>query len=130
MIKLGVGVIVFNEGKVLLGKRLSNHGYGMWAFPGGHIEDNESPQECATRETHEETGLAIKDVKIGPWTHDVFATSDKRYITLFVTANYAGGTLEVKEPDKCSEWQWFDWDNLPQPLFQTINSLMALGWSP
>ena len=35
----GVGVVVRREDKVLLGRRLSVHGYGCWSFPGGKPQD-------------------------------------------------------------------------------------------
>lgn len=44
-----------NEWKVLLVK----HGKGHWAFPKGHPEAGEAPQETAQRELKEETGLDI-----------------------------------------------------------------------
>lgn len=37
------------------------HGkFHKWVQPGGHIEDNETPEEAAMREVYEETGLRIK----------------------------------------------------------------------
>lgn len=43
--------------KILLVK---HHLYDRWVQPGGHIEDNETPEEAAMREVYEETGLKIK----------------------------------------------------------------------
>ena len=40
--KVGIGVMVFKDGKVLMGKRKSSHGEGEWAWPGGHLEYMES----------------------------------------------------------------------------------------
>ena len=34
--------------------------FHKWVQPGGHIEDNETPEETASREVYEETGLKIK----------------------------------------------------------------------
>jgi 8-oxo-dGTP pyrophosphatase MutT (NUDIX family) len=34
--------------------------FDCWVQPGGHIEDNELPEETALRETYEETGVRIK----------------------------------------------------------------------
>ena len=40
--KVGVGVMVFKDGKILLAKRKGSHGAGEYAFPGGHLEFGES----------------------------------------------------------------------------------------
>ena len=45
--KVGVGVIVRREGRILLGKRKGSHGENTWAPPGGHLEFMESVEECA-----------------------------------------------------------------------------------
>ena len=45
--KVGVGVVVVKDGKVLVGKRIGSHGAETWAFPGGHLEWNEKIEECA-----------------------------------------------------------------------------------
>ncbi len=126
---IGVGVIIINrDGQVLLGKRLSRHGYGTWSFPGGHLEENETPIECAHREAKEETGLKLTEARLGPATRDIFEESGKIYLTHFVIAQCHEGTPRMMEPDKCEGWQWFDWDKLPTPLFKTIESLIAQGF--
>ena len=52
-----VAVFVVWEGKVLLHH---HHKLGMWLPPGGHIERDELPDEAATREVLEETGLEVE----------------------------------------------------------------------
>ena len=45
------GIIVRNEDKYLLCKRnYEGNLPGVWSVPGGHMEDNETPEECARRE--------------------------------------------------------------------------------
>ena len=88
--RIGVGVLVFREGKILLGKRKNSHGAETWQAPGGHLEFGESIEDCAKREVLEETGLRISELKKGPYTNDFFKSSDetqnKHYVTLFILA--------------------------------------------
>jgi 8-oxo-dGTP pyrophosphatase MutT (NUDIX family) len=54
------GVLFLCEGRVLLMQRGAGGDYaGTWAFPGGGIEDGETPLEAAQREVWEETGKRI-----------------------------------------------------------------------
>jgi len=58
--KVGAGVIAEQAGKVLLGRRGVNPGKGLWCFPSGFVEIDESPEEAAVREYKEETGLEVE----------------------------------------------------------------------
>lgn len=120
---VGIGVVVVKEGKVLLGKRKRSHGTGSWSMPGGHLEYGESPEKCAIRELEEETGLKALTQHIGPWTNNLIQEG-KHYITLFIFVDQFLGEPVSLEPEKCDEWKWFDWDELPSPLFPTIYSLI------
>ena len=128
--KVGVGVVVVKENKILLGKRKNAHGEGTWSFPGGHLEFNESWEDCASRETLEETGLSIKNVRFGTVTNDIFKLEEKHYITIFMLSDYESGELRLMEPDKCEKWDWFTWDNLPEALFVPIQNLLKIGYNP
>ncbi|HEY4060167.1 MAG TPA: NUDIX domain-containing protein, partial [Kofleriaceae bacterium] len=57
--RVGIGVLVMKDGKLLLGKRRGSHGEGEYASPGGHLEHLERVADCAAREVAEETGLVI-----------------------------------------------------------------------
>jgi 8-oxo-dGTP diphosphatase len=127
---IGIGVIVIKEGRVLLGKRKNAHGAGGWQFPGGHLEYNETIEDCAMREVFEETGIRIREVRLGPYTNDIFLQEGKHYVTLFVIASYDSGSLKVKEPDKCEKWEWFEWDRFPTPLFLPTTNLLKQGFNP
>lgn len=121
--KVGVGVIVVSEGKVLLGKRKGSHGAGYSAAAGGHLEFGETVEECAKRELLEETGLEATSLILGPWTNNVI-DGTKHYITLFVFVNQFIGEVVLKEPEKCEGWHWFHWNEIPTPLFPSVAHLI------
>jgi len=124
---VGIAVMVVKDNRVLLGKRKNAHGSGTWAFPGGHLEFNESIETCAKREVLEETGIQIKNLRYGPYTNDIFTDENKHYVTLFVTADYDSGTPMVKEPHKCEKWGWFQWPPNVKPCFLPIKNLLELN---
>ena len=128
--KVGIGVIVVKDGKILLGKRKNSHGDGAWSFPGGHLEFGESWEECAKRETTEETGINIKNIRFGTVTNDIFQTEEKHYITIFMLSDYDFGEVQIMEPEKCEKWDWFSWNQLPQPLFVPIQNVLKTGFEP
>jgi len=118
-IKVGVGVIIITQdNKVLLGKRLSLHGQGTWAPPGGHLEYGESFEDCARREALEETGLTVGELQQVTVVNNVDTQENNHAITIFMYAQYIGGEPQLLEPEKCESWQWFSLDNLPEPLFR------------
>ncbi len=128
--KVGVGVIICQNSRVLLGKRKNAHGEGSWAFPGGHLEFGESWEDCARRETMEEIGVDIDHVRLGSVTNDIFTHENKHYITIFMLADIASDKVENLEPEKCERWEWFNWDDLPQPLFIPLQNLRKSGFDP
>lgn len=114
--RVGVGVYIFRDGKVLLGKRKGAHGIGNWAVPGGHLEFGESIEACAMRELAEETGLKALSVQTGLWSNDII-DGNKHYVTFFAIVDRFEGEPQLLEPNKCEGWQWFSLDALPAPLF-------------
>ncbi len=114
--KVGIGALVVKEGKVLLGRRLASHGSGLWMIPGGHLEINETFEECATRELAEETGLTDVGVQgVVSLSNDI--AYEKHYVTIGVLFEWKSGEPIVTEPDKSGEWYWADPRNLPEDMF-------------
>lgn len=124
--KIGVGVIVVQNGQLLLGKRKGSHGAGEWALAGGHLEYGETIEACAARELKEETGLEALSTQTVSWTNDVIS-ENKHYITFFVQVDRFKGEIELKEPHKCEGWHWFPLNSLPTPLFPPLSSLIQQG---
>jgi 8-oxo-dGTP diphosphatase len=58
--KVAAGVIVERKGEVLLVRRRMTPRQGLWTFPGGFVDFDESPAEAAARECWEETGLTVE----------------------------------------------------------------------
>lgn len=51
--------LIEREGEVLLARRQGAF-EGCWEFPGGKLEEDESPEECLRRELREELGLEVE----------------------------------------------------------------------
>ena len=122
--RVGVGVIVAMGDQVLLLKRKGVHGQGTWSTPGGHLEYGESPEACAARETKEETGVDIANVRAIGFTNDVFEARGLHYVTLWMTGQYVGGKATVAAPYEASEVGWYTWDALPEPLFLPLRNVL------
>lgn len=127
IIKVGVGVLIFDEDqKLLLGLRKSSHGNGTWCPPGGHVEYGESFEVAAVRETKEETGMVldVNDLQIAGVTNDFFEESGKHYVTVMLRASKLCNNPMVKEPEKCDEWRWFEKNALPENLFLPMKNFL------
>ena len=130
---IGVGVVIWRGEQILLGKRrgkrVDDSDEAVWQFPGGHLEAGESVTGCAARGVKEETGLVVQDFRHLGYTERSFTVAGKQYITLLVSCEYTGGEVRVMEPDKCTQWSWFDYRMLPQqvpgPLFEPIEIFMS-----
>ena len=118
--------MILRDGKVLLGERRGSHGAGEFAFPGGLLEYGESFEEGARRETREETGLEITNVR-HLLTANVLAYPPRHHVLVGVVADAAAGDARTCEPDRNAGWLWYTPDELPAPLFYPT-ALMLDGW--
>jgi ADP-ribose pyrophosphatase len=106
--RVGVGAIVIRDGRILLVKRGSSPGKGLWAPPGGLVELGETVREAAEREILEETGITIR-AKEAFYVFD-FIDRDKEgkikyhYVIIDFVADYLGG--EPKASDDVSDARW------------------------
>ncbi len=119
--RVGVGIMVMKDGKILLGKRKGSHGEGEYAFPGGHLEYMESFEACAKREVKEETGVEIRNVRFLRLLN-FKDYAPKHYVDIGLLADWKSGEPAVLEPEKCERWGWYDPKNLPKPLFASLPS--------
>ncbi|RUR12804.1 8-oxo-dGTP diphosphatase MutT [Legionella sp. km772] len=64
-IKVAVAIITDNEQRVLVAQRpLHVPQGGLWEFPGGKLEANESAEQALVREIKEEIGLEVKKCQL------------------------------------------------------------------
>ena len=69
--------VVIRDGCVLLTRRTEGqHLAGMWEFPGGKLEDGESPEEALVRECREECGIEVEVAEILDVTHHRYPEKD------------------------------------------------------
>ncbi len=60
-IHVAVGVIVNRENEILIARRPEHlHQGGLWEFPGGKVESNETLPQALKRELWEELGLVME----------------------------------------------------------------------
>jgi 8-oxo-dGTP diphosphatase len=121
---IGVALFLFHptHQKFLIGERLSSHGSGTFALPGGHLEFGESFEACAARECDEETGLAVEPGMVFlTATNDIIevpSRASKHYVTIFMVGKVAKTDLEmgkeakVMEPEKSKGWEWISWEDM------------------
>jgi 8-oxo-dGTP diphosphatase len=77
---LVTAAVITHGDRVLVARRAPGHHLaGYWEFPGGKIEDGESPEECLRRELEEELGV---EVEVGELLCRNSHSYDDRTITL------------------------------------------------
>lgn len=121
-IKIGVGILIVKDNKILLGHRVNDavdtggiYEPGSWTLPGGKQDYDETIIECAKRETKEETNLDIDDIVIIGADDDI--QPDRHFITIHTVAHFCSGELKIMEPEKNDTWKWFPLDELPENLY-------------
>lgn len=100
--------LIKSDGKYLVGKRKINKSLGgKWEFPGGKLENNETPQECLRRELTEEFGIkTIIGSYVGESQYD-YSFGSIRLIAYEV--EYISGEFQLIDHD---EIKWVSPKNL------------------
>ncbi|MEW2402914.1 NUDIX domain-containing protein [Streptomyces sp. NPDC046862] len=114
---IGVHLYLENEhGAVLLGLRHPDCAYAgrTWHFLAGHCE-RESAITGVVREAREEGGLLIRpeDVELVHVVHMSNGPGRQPRMQMIFRARSWEGEPEVREPDKCLAWRWWDPRDLP-----------------
>jgi 8-oxo-dGTP diphosphatase len=85
---VGVGAVIFIDGRVLLVKRAHAPLAGTWSLPGGAVELGETAQAAAAREILEETGLVVDVGPVVDVVDRILLEDDGRVAYHFVVIDY------------------------------------------
>ncbi len=116
------GVILLENGRVLLVKRRFDPYRGKWSIPSGFIEYDEDVHDTAVREIREETGLAVELDGL----HAVESCfDDPRGMTLLVLfrGHVVGGRLTAG--DDAAEVGFFSLGALPEIAFEAHRKVLG-----
>ena len=114
---LGVGLVILrDDGKVLLYRRMKAPEAGHWSIVGGKVDFMEPAEMAARREAEEETGLEIRRIKPLGSAELITPSDNQHWISLLYVADEFRGEPRLTEPDKLSDFGWFDRGELPEPL--------------
>jgi 8-oxo-dGTP diphosphatase len=128
----GVQIIIRQGNKILLGKRHDNpkkkdlmlKSDRTWTLPGGKIDEKETLEDACCRETLEESGIEIYKASLKSIGIVTTTTPVIQFKTHGFVCTEFKGEPQALEPEKTSDWQWFDIDNLPENLFSLTKQLL------
>jgi len=108
--------LVDAEGRVLLARRPEGKSMaGLWEFPGGKIEDGETPEAALIRELHEELGIDTWESCLAPLTFASHSYDDFHLLMpVFVCRKWKG----IARPQEGQQLKWVharDLRNYPMP---------------
>ena len=117
--KVAAVCVIAREGRVLMIRRGTDLGYGLWSLPGGFVDRGEVVESAAAREAWEETGLEVSvDGLLG-----LFSLPGDPVIVAAFTAHETGGKL-APGPEAL-ETAFFPLDALPELAFTRDTEIMA-----
>jgi 8-oxo-dGTP diphosphatase len=125
--QVALGIVCAHQRVLLIERQnhevASNGDVLNWAFPGGKIENGETPQQAAVREIREETGVIVKAGKIiTAWKHPDF----QAYIS-YVECHLVNDDDHNKVPDPAiRSSKWIPIRNIHEYITRQINDQVEL----
>ncbi len=117
--KVAAVCVIARDGEVLMIRRGTDSGYGLWSLPGGFVDRGEVVESAAAREAWEETGLevVVEDL-LG-----LFSRPGDPVIVAAFTARETGGWLEPGP--EALETAFFSPGALPDLAFTRDTEILA-----
>ena len=121
---LKVRLLLFSNGRILLLHQTKKNG-GNLSLVGGTIEAEEHARASLIRESLEEAGIMIKeeDLHLKHVLHKM--TGKKHRMTLYFQADIYNGFPQTREPEKFQKAAWYNLDNLPAKLTETVRHVLG-----
>ncbi len=107
------GVVLVENGKVLLVQRKFEPRVGMWTLPAGFIEAGEDAPSCAVREMKEETNLDVELVRLFN-VYSAFDDPRTAVVLILYLGRRDGGDLRCG--DDASDARFFELNKLPAEI--------------
>lgn len=102
---VSAGVLKNLEGRVLLIQRpMGKQMAGLWEFPGGKIEDEESPELALQRELKEELGITVDVKDLTPLCFVSHSYPDFQLVMLVYTCSLWQGRIDLRENQPAFAW--------------------------
>lgn len=106
--------IVNKDNKILMIKRSKIENNLIWAFPGGKVDKDETPEEACIREIFEETNVNVEIQElIGTRVHPNTNRTIKYYL-----CRYKSGLISIKFPEEIKDISF----KTPQEIFECITT--------
>ena len=99
--RIAAGVIVEEEGRILLVRHMKPDAYDFWVAPGGGAEGTEDLLAAAKREVYEEAGLHIEPLRIA--YIEELSTPHTRECKVWFTGRLIGGTINTASSEAARE---------------------------
>ncbi|MBY6187788.1 8-oxo-dGTP diphosphatase MutT [Marinobacter hydrocarbonoclasticus] len=61
VVQVAIGIVVINGNVLVAQRHKTQHQGGLWEFPGGKVEQEETPEQALIRECQEEVGLTPRN---------------------------------------------------------------------
>jgi ADP-ribose pyrophosphatase YjhB (NUDIX family) len=122
--KVAAAVLVEQNGKILLVRRVNEPFRGLWTVPAGFVNAGEDPAAAAARECLEETGLTVQitgilDIRSG---REHARGSD---FVIFYRGQWVGGALHADDDADAADW--FARGQLPELAFQSTKDILQIA---
>jgi A/G-specific adenine glycosylase len=116
--EIGVAVIYNEQGLILIDRRLEGGFFGgLWEFPGGKVEAEETVPDCIRREILEELGISIE-------IREHLLTLTHTYRSFHITLHVYLCLHQIGEPQtlQCQEIRWVTLEEIDEFQFPEANS--------